>query len=53
MEEQFHLMSEKVLRQVFITSRAAWMMVCISSRLLRHSCTWETTKPSSCLQCWV
>lgn len=53
MEEQFHRMSEKALRQVLITSRAAWMMVCMSSRLLRQSCTWDTTSPSNCLQCCV
>lgn len=53
MEEQFQRMSEKLFWQVFFTSLAAWMMVCISSRLLRHSCTWEDTRPPSSLQCWL
>lgn len=37
MEEQFQRMSVKVFWQTFFTSRAAWMMVCMSSRLLLQS----------------
>lgn len=53
MEEQFQRISAKVFWQVFLTSRAAWIMVCMSSRLLRHSWAWEDTMPGSSLQCWV
>lgn len=53
MEEQFQRMSAKALRQAFMTSRAARTTVCMSSRLLRHSCTCADTRPSSCLQCCV
>lgn len=53
MEEQFQRMSEKVFWHVFLTSRAAWMTVCISSRLLRHSWAWDDTIPGRSLQCWV
>lgn len=53
MEEQFQRMSAKARRQAFMTSRAACTMVCMSSRLLRHSCTCADTRPSSCLQCCV
>lgn len=53
MEEQFQRISEKVFWHVFLTSRAAWIMVCMSSRLLRHSWAWEDTMPGISLQCWV
>lgn len=53
MEEQFQRMSAKVFWHVFLTSRAAWIMVCMSSRLLRHSWAWEDTMPGSSLQWWV
>lgn len=53
MDEQFQRMSPKVFWQVFLTSRAACIMVCISSRLLRHNWACEDTSPGSSLQCWV
>lgn len=37
MEEQFQRISAKVFWHVFLTSRAAWIIICMSSRLLRHS----------------
>lgn len=52
-DEQFQRMSPKVFWQVFLTSRAACIMVCMSSRLLRHNWACDETSPGSNLQCWV
>ena len=53
MDEQFQRISPKVFWQVFLTSRAACIMVCMSSRLLRHNWAWEETSPGRSLQCWL
>lgn len=46
-------MSVKVFWQTFLTSLAAWMIVCMSSRLLLQSWAWEETRPGNVLQFWV